>query len=99
MKYVWIDAQRKAYPLPAMRETLTVSVSGYRAWKRGGSPNRRLPLANKVTASARSCPAPTPPWKPKSRRCCAPKKSFRNYSKNRLKPPMEADHGRSSVVI
>ena len=41
MKYAWIDGQRKAYPLPAMCETLTVSISGYRAWKRGGSPNRK----------------------------------------------------------
>lgn len=41
MKYAWIDGQRKFYPLPAMCETLTVSISGYRAWKRGGSPNRK----------------------------------------------------------
>ena len=41
MKYAWIDAQRKAYPLPAMCETLAVSASGYRAWKRGGSPGRK----------------------------------------------------------
>ena len=41
MKYAWIDVHRKVYPLPAMCETLTVSVSGYRAWKRGGSPKRK----------------------------------------------------------
>src|SRR5512140_2100523 len=41
MKYAWIDAQWEAYPLPVMCETLTVSISGYRAWKRGGSPNRK----------------------------------------------------------
>ena len=41
MKYAWIDAHRKAYPLPAMCEPLTVSISGYRAWKRGGSPQRK----------------------------------------------------------
>ena len=41
MKYAWIDGQRKAYPLPAMCETLAVSVSGYRAWKRGGSLQRK----------------------------------------------------------
>jgi len=30
MRYdAWIDAQRKAYPLLAMCETLTVSISGY----------------------------------------------------------------------
>ena len=27
MKYAWIDAQRKAYPLPAMCETLSVSIT------------------------------------------------------------------------
>ena len=36
MKYAWIDGERRAYPLPAMCTTLAVSVSGYRAWKRGG---------------------------------------------------------------
>jgi putative transposase len=41
VKYAWIDTQRKVYPLPAMCETLNVSVSGYRAWKRGGSPKRK----------------------------------------------------------
>ena len=41
MKYAWIDTQRKAYPLPVMCGTLTVSISGYRAWKRGGCPNRK----------------------------------------------------------
>ena len=41
MKYAWIDGQRKAYPLPAMCATLAVSISGYRAWKRGGSPDRK----------------------------------------------------------
>jgi len=41
VKYAWIDAHRKAYPLPAVCETLTVSISGYRAWKRGGSPKRK----------------------------------------------------------
>ena len=41
MKYAWIDTQRAAYPLPVMCETLEVSVSGYRAWKGGGSPKRK----------------------------------------------------------
>lgn len=36
MKHAWIDAQRKAYPLPVMDETLMLCVSGHRAWKRGG---------------------------------------------------------------
>jgi len=33
--------QRKVFPLPAMCDALAVSVSGYRAWKRGGSPRRK----------------------------------------------------------
>lgn len=41
MKYAWICAQRKVFPLPAMCDALTVSVSGYRTWKRGGSPTRK----------------------------------------------------------
>lgn len=40
MKYAWIDRQRKIYPLPAMADALAVSISGYRAWKRGGCPTR-----------------------------------------------------------
>jgi hypothetical protein len=27
MKYAWINTQRKAYPLPVMCETLTVSLA------------------------------------------------------------------------
>jgi putative transposase len=42
VKYAWINTQRKAYPLPVMCETLEVSVSGYRAWKRGGSRRKWL---------------------------------------------------------
>ena len=40
MKYAWIDTRREDYPLPAMCTTLAVSISGYRAWKRGGTPDR-----------------------------------------------------------
>lgn len=40
MKYAWIDAKRREYPLPEMCEVLAVSVSGYRAWRRGGQPGR-----------------------------------------------------------
>ena len=39
MKYAWIDAARRQYPLPDMCEVLAVSVSGYRAWRRGGTPD------------------------------------------------------------
>ena len=41
MKYAWIDTQRKAYPLPLMCQVLSVSISGYRAWRRGGKPGRK----------------------------------------------------------
>ena len=38
MKYAWIDAQRREFALPDMYEVLAVSISGYRAWRRGGTP-------------------------------------------------------------
>ncbi len=41
MKYAWIDGQRNVYLLPAMCATLDVSISGYQAWKRGGTPTRK----------------------------------------------------------
>ena len=41
MKYAWLDGHRKAYPLPALCTTLGVSISGYRAWKGGGRPQRQ----------------------------------------------------------
>ena len=41
MKYAWIHKQGDAVPLTEMCEVLDVSVSGYRAWKRGGTPDRK----------------------------------------------------------
>ena len=41
MKYAWIAAQGKAYSLTEMCDVLDVSISGYRAWKRGGKPDRK----------------------------------------------------------
>ncbi len=41
MKYAWADAHRKEFELAEMCEVLAVSVSGYRAWKRGGTPERK----------------------------------------------------------
>ena len=41
MKYAWIDAQRKRIRCRRCARRSTVSVSGYRAWKRGGSPGRK----------------------------------------------------------
>ena len=40
MKYAWIDTHREEFELEPICEALTVSMSGYRAWKGGGSPNR-----------------------------------------------------------
>jgi len=41
VKYAWIDGERRSYPLPVLCGTLDVSISGYRAWKRGGKPARQ----------------------------------------------------------
>lgn len=41
MKYAWIGTHIKAFALLEMRVVLDVSVSGYRAWKRGGTPDRK----------------------------------------------------------
>ena len=41
MKYAWIDAHGKAFALTEMCTVLDVSISGYRAWKRGGTPDRK----------------------------------------------------------
>jgi transposase InsO family protein len=41
VKYAWIDAHRKEFGLAELCERLEVSVSGYRAWKGGGRPDRR----------------------------------------------------------
>jgi putative transposase len=54
MKYAWIDTQRMVYPLPVMCQTLQVSVSGYRAWLRGGSPDRKHLTDAQLVAVIRS---------------------------------------------
>ena len=41
MKYAWIDAQRGAFDLSELCRVLGVSISGYRAWQRGGTPRRQ----------------------------------------------------------
>ena len=41
MKYVWIDAHRHQFALNELCGVFEVSVSGYRAWKRGGTPDRQ----------------------------------------------------------
>ena len=40
MKYAWIDAQGD-FALAELCAVLEVSVSGYRAWKHGGKPDRK----------------------------------------------------------
>ncbi len=41
MKYAWIDGHRREFELAELCAALSVSTSGYRTWKRGGSPNRK----------------------------------------------------------
>ena len=41
MKYAWIEAHRNDFDLAQMCDVISVSVSGYRAWKRGGTPDRK----------------------------------------------------------
>lgn len=41
MKYAWMQAHHPEFSLPEMADALAVSVSGYRAWKRGGTPTRK----------------------------------------------------------
>jgi transposase InsO family protein len=41
VKYAWIGQQGKAFALNEMCTVLDVSISGYRAWKRGGVPDRK----------------------------------------------------------
>ena len=41
MKYAWINTQRTEHGMDEMCRVLDVSESGYRAWKRGGKPERK----------------------------------------------------------
>lgn len=46
MKYAWVDQNTEVFVLPEMCAVLDASISGYRAWKRGGTPGRkRLTMA------------------------------------------------------
>ncbi len=53
MKYAWIDAQAKQYALSELCGALEVSVSGFRAWKRGGTPQRKRLTAKQTVAMIR----------------------------------------------
>jgi transposase InsO family protein len=54
VKYAWINAQRKAFAVSEMRGALEVSLSGYRAWKRGATPNRQRPTDSQMLALIRA---------------------------------------------
>ena len=41
MKYAWINGHRREFELTELCAALSVSASGYRSWKRGGSPARK----------------------------------------------------------
>lgn len=50
MKYAWIEAHEGFYGVGELCRALMVSPSGYRAWKRGGTPSRqRLTEAQLIT--------------------------------------------------
>ncbi len=40
MRYAWIDRQVGQYPLSSLCCVMSVSMNGYRAWKRGATPGR-----------------------------------------------------------
>jgi putative transposase len=50
VKYAWIERHRSLYPLSLMCALLVVSVNGFRAWLRGGSPDRERPSDAQVVA-------------------------------------------------
>ena len=54
MKYAWIDTQGKAFELARMCDALEVSVSGFRAWKRGGTPDRKRLTDSQMLALVRA---------------------------------------------
>ena len=71
MKYAWIDAPRREYSLPDMCEVLAVNSSGYRAWRRGGTPDspkattdskHSMPVANNPLARNFAPEAPNRMW-------------------------------------
>ncbi len=41
MKYAWINGHRREFELTELCAALSVSASGYRSWKGGGSPKRK----------------------------------------------------------
>lgn len=54
MKYAWLDRHSQDYALTEMCAALDVSLSGYRAWKRGGTPHRKRLTDNQIVAVLRA---------------------------------------------
>jgi putative transposase len=54
VKYAWISQHDKQFELNALCRVLDVSLSGYRAWKRGGSPERKRLTDTQMLALIRS---------------------------------------------
>ena len=54
MKYAWIAGQCESFVLAEMCEVLGVSISGYRAWKRGGAPDRKRLTDSQMLALIRA---------------------------------------------
>jgi len=54
VKYAWIAGQGKAFGLSEMCEVLDASISGFRAWKRGGRPDRKRLTDNQMLALIRA---------------------------------------------
>jgi len=54
VKYAWISRHNKVFALTEMCAVLEVSVSGYRAWKRGGTPARKRLTDDQMLAVIRA---------------------------------------------
>jgi transposase InsO family protein len=54
VKYAWIAGQGKAFSLVEMCDVLDVSISGYRAWKRGGKSDRKRLTDSQMLALIRA---------------------------------------------
>lgn len=54
MKYAWIAEQGQDFAVSEMCEILGVSVSGYRSWKRGGTPDRKRLTDSQMVALVRA---------------------------------------------
>jgi transposase InsO family protein len=54
VKYAWIAAQGRDFALSQMCEVLGVSLSGYRSWMRGGTPDRKRLTGSQMLALIRA---------------------------------------------